>query len=105
MITIDLRTSLSVSVPDAAGVDQRHDLVEGLNDVPPEVAEHWYVKQFLRPVRRVPRVVAPSAARPMMLPPAVISTLAQALAPVVEPAQQPEPAAPDALVDAPKAEK
>jgi hypothetical protein len=85
MITIDLRTPLSVSVPDAAGEDHAYDLVEGLNDVPPEVAEHWYVKKFQRPLRRVPRTVVPSAAQPMALPPAAISTMAEALKPATEP--------------------
>lgn len=80
MITIDLRQSLNVRVPDAAGVEHTYDLVEGLNDVPPEVAEHWYVMKFMRPVRRVPRTVVPSAAPPLALPSAAIATMAEALA-------------------------
>jgi hypothetical protein len=103
MITIDLRSSLTVSVPDAAGVDHSYDLVEGLNDVPPEVAEHWYVMKFMRPVRRVPRSVVPSAARPALLPPSVISTIAEALQPVAEPAVPVEE--PPKAADAPKRPK
>jgi len=88
MITIDLRQSMTVRVPDASGTEQTYDLVAGLNDVPREVAEHWYVSKFTQPVRRVPRTVVPSAARPMDLPPAALATMAEALAPV---AAAPEP--------------
>src|ERR1700694_3233622 len=95
MITIDLRSALNVRVPDAAGVEQDYVLVEGLNDVPPEGADHWYVSQFMRPVRRVPLTVMPSAARPMALPPAAIATMAEAVAPLAAAPEVIAPAAPD----------
>lgn len=79
MITIDLRIPMTVTVPDKAGVDHEYKLVEGLNDVPPEVADHWYVKKFMRPIARVPRVVVPSSARPRMLPPAAVAAMGEAL--------------------------
>jgi hypothetical protein len=81
LLTIDLRRALNIRVPDAAGVEQPYELHEGLNDVPREVAEHWYVKKFCRPLRSVPRFVVPSSARP----PAVISTMAEAIAPIAQP--------------------
>lgn len=90
MTTIDLRIPMTVTVPDAAKVPHEYNLVEGLNEVPPEVAEHWYVQKFMRAVRRVPRVVVPSSARPRMLPPAAVATMDEALKPAVAaPAEAP----------------
>ncbi len=74
-----------------AGVDHEYQLVEGLNDVPGEVADHWYVKKFMRPVRRVPRVVLPSAARPLPIPPATIASMADAIAPLAAAPEAPDP--------------
>jgi hypothetical protein len=93
MITIDLRIPMTVTVPDKAKVEHIYTLTAGLNDVPPEVAEHWYVKKFTVPVRRVPRTVVPSSARPRMLPPAAVAAMGEALKPVVA-APAAEPAAP-----------
>lgn len=59
-VTIDLRTHIKITIDDSAGVPHDYDLVEGINEVPPEVAEHWYVSKFTRPVRRVPRGVIAS---------------------------------------------
>lgn len=59
-VTIDLRTPIKVTVNDPAGIAHDYDLKEGLNDVPPEVAEHWYVSKFTRPIARVPREVIAS---------------------------------------------
>lgn len=86
MTTIDLRTAMTVTVPDKAKVDHTYELKAGLNDVPPEVAAHWYVKKFTLATRRVPRVVVPSSARPRMLPPAAVAAMGDALKahPVIE---------------------
>jgi hypothetical protein len=99
MITIDLRSAMTVKVPDAAKVEHTYKLVEGLNEVPQEVADHWYVKKFLRPVRRVPRVVVPSSARPSSLQRAAAKAAAEALKPDVAAA----PAAPSAPAEKPAA--
>jgi hypothetical protein len=99
MITIDLRQAMTVKVPDAAKVEKTYKLVAGLNEVPREVADHWYVKKFLRPVRRVPRVVVPSSARPSSLQRATAKATAEALKPVVTSA----PALPSAPAEKPAA--
>lgn len=80
--TIDLKIALTVKVADAKGVEHQYELKEGLNDVPDEVARHWYVAKFLRPVRRVPRVVLPSSARPGFLGKRAVKTMAKGLKPV-----------------------
>jgi len=91
MHTIDLRQALNIRVPDAAGVEKEYQLAEGLNEVPREVAEHWYVKKFSLPVRRVPRVVLPSSARPRPIPAVAPSAPAEAIAPPDEAATVVEP--------------
>jgi hypothetical protein len=105
MITIDLRVAMTVTVPDAAGAPHEYNLVEGLNDVPDEVAEHWYVKKYMRPVRRVPRTVVPSSARPRMLPPGAVAALGEALKPAVAAAAPATPPAPPEPTVAEKAAK
>lgn len=90
MTTIDLTTAINgLVVPDAAGVEHTYDLAEGLQDVPPEVSEHWYVQRFCRPVRRVPRFVTPSSAAPAQLPAGLISTMADAVQSILPSADEP----------------
>lgn len=90
MITIDLKIPVTVTVPDAAKVEHTYELKAGLNDVPSEVAGHWYVKKFLQPVRRVPRVMAPSSARPAALGRAAAAKARKAAVKPAAPAAQPE---------------
>lgn len=62
MVTINLRSAIKVTIPDASGAPHEYDLVAGANEVPAEVAEHWYVKKFIVPAAgRAPRTVMPSA--------------------------------------------
>jgi hypothetical protein len=82
MITIDLKIPMTVTVADAAKVEHTYELKAGLNDVPPEVASHWYVKKFAQPVRRVPRVMVPSSARPGALARAAAAKARKGGAPV-----------------------
>jgi hypothetical protein len=96
MTTIDLKIALTVKVPDAKGVEHRYELKQGFNDVPKEVAEHWYVKKYLQPVRRVPRVVLPTSARPGFLAKRAVKAMASGLkapAPAANAAPVPPPAA------------
>lgn len=79
MPTIDMQIAMTVTVPDAAGVAREVELTEGLNDVPVEVTEHWYVRKFMRPVPDARRVVLPSAARPAFLTRQTIANMADAL--------------------------
>lgn len=80
MPTIDMQIAMTVTVPDAAGVEHEVELTEGLNDVPVEVAEHWYVRKFMNPMPAAPRVVLPSTARPAFLSQQAVANMADALA-------------------------
>jgi hypothetical protein len=104
MITIDLKIPMTVTVPDAAKVEHTYELKAGLNDVPSEVAKHWYVKKFLQPVRRVPRIMAPSSARPAALGRAAAAKARKGGAPVAPaPAKAAASAAQPAPAEAEKA--
>lgn len=81
-VTIELREAINgLVVRDGAGTERSYDLVQGLNEVPAEVAEHWYVQKFRVAPKPIPPVFIPAFAIARTDPEPAVTEAAPAEAP------------------------